>query len=139
MWEQHDCTYDDMGDDEVQQCFDEKKIASIDLKGASIRTIDVDGYMTQKLQSINMPTAGNGTRFVVLDTLKMPHFLWGESIDERRKELETNFPDIARKRALLDNWVLLHKLTRASRPIRSVTSIQQNSMGCSDSKRIQND
>ncbi|KAL7543139.1 hypothetical protein ACHAXR_012435 [Thalassiosira sp. AJA248-18] len=93
MWEPYDCVYDDMGDDLIQQCVDQKQISKIELLGASIKNI-VDGYITQKLQNINMTKdVVNGTRKVILDTLKMPHILWHKSINEHRKVLE-NFPDV---------------------------------------------
>lgn len=41
-----------------------------------------------------MTNAGDGTLSIVLDTLAMPHKLWNNPIDEHRKDLEKNFPDV---------------------------------------------
>ena len=87
-WESYDCSYEDMGDDLIQKCVDEKKISKIELKGASFKNM-IDGYMKQKLQKINMTNSTvNGTHTVVLDTLKMPHVLWHLTVDEHRQNLE---------------------------------------------------
>jgi len=93
MWEPYDCGYRIMGDDEIQQCIDQKNISKIDVRGASISEIVTD-YMSQKLQRINMTDETTGMHSVVLDTLKMPHVLWHMSVDEWRKNLES-FPDMS--------------------------------------------
>jgi len=93
-WEPHECNYHIMGDAEIQQCIDNKKISKIEYKGYSIKNI-VQGYMSQKLQHINMTkNEGNGSRAVFVDTIKMPHLLWHKSIDEHRKDLEDAFPNV---------------------------------------------
>lgn len=94
MWEPRECGYRLIGDEDIQQCIDQKKISKIEVRGASISTI-VKGYVSQRLQSINMTGGGSdGSRVVVLDTLKMPHSLWRNSKDEHRTHLENNFPNV---------------------------------------------
>jgi len=104
LWQPYECQYHDMGDDAIQQCVDQKQISSIQLKGASISSL-VDGYMAQKLQNINMTTAGNGTLSVVIDTLKMPHLLWHLSIDEYKKKLENDFQDVTDDSEYEHYWI----------------------------------
>ena len=89
-WEQIECDYKDLEHHEIQACVDKKKIKSITVAGASISGI-LTAYLSPKLRNITMVESSNKT--VVLDTLKMPHILWGRSVDSFRKELET-FPVI---------------------------------------------
>jgi len=91
FWQPYHCRYLEMGDNDIQQCVDRKKISSISLEGASIKQI-LSSYMSQKLQAINMTTAGNRTVF--LDTLKMPHLLWHKGVHDYQELLETNFPSV---------------------------------------------
>jgi len=80
-----------MGDNDIQQCIDLKKISKIELRGASIKEV-VDSYMSQKLQNINMTTDTNNT--VVFDTLKIPHLVWRKGINEHRISLMNDFPNV---------------------------------------------
>ena len=91
MWQQQDCQYYDMGDDEIQACVGRKNISSIEVRGASISSI-VDGYLSQKLENINMSKSSHKT--VILDTLKMPHILWGNSLAKFQTDLE-DFPNVS--------------------------------------------
>eukprot|EP00804_Cyclotella_cryptica_P026256 CCRYP_019842-RA/>CCRYP_019842-RA protein AED:0.04 eAED:0.04 QI:241/1/1/1/0.75/0.6/5/196/808 len=95
-WELKGCMFRDMGDNEIQQCIDAKNITAITTDGASIKAV-LDGYLAQKLQNINMTNAtsvGDEGRTISLSTLKMPHLLWAYPLDEHRKKLETEFPDV---------------------------------------------
>jgi hypothetical protein len=80
-----------MGDNEIQQCVDKKQIARIDLRGMSIRNI-IGEYLEPKMANINMMNETSNL-IVTLDTLAMPHLLWGKSVDEHLLALR-NFPDV---------------------------------------------
>jgi len=95
MWESYDCQYEEFGDDRIQQCVDQKRISKIELKGLSIRDV-VKSYLTPRLQNIKLTDAGNETLSVVIDTLKLPHQLWHLSIDDYRKQLEDNYPNVTK-------------------------------------------
>lgn len=90
-WQPFKCQYHDMGDNEIQQCVDKKQIARIDLKGMSIRNI-IGGYLEPKMANIKMMNETSNL-IVTLDTLAMPHLLWGKSINEHVEALH-NFPDV---------------------------------------------
>ncbi|KAL3792151.1 hypothetical protein ACHAW5_010409 [Stephanodiscus triporus] len=90
-WKSYSCEYREMGDNDIQQCIDLKKISKIELRGASIKDV-VDSYMSQKLQNINMTTGTNN--IVVFDTLKMSHLLWNKGINEHRISLMNDFPNV---------------------------------------------
>ena len=86
-WENYDCYYKDMGSDEIQQCIDKKNISRIELKGASVKKI-LDGYIKQKLKGIQMAEPTASSRKIFLDTLKMPHVVWHNSVQEFGNELD---------------------------------------------------
>ena len=90
-WEPYECHYDEMDDRDIQKCVDQKNITKIETQGLSVKGI-VEGYLKQKMQNINMATSGNYT--VTIDTLRMPHLLWHESVHQLRKGLE-NYPDLS--------------------------------------------
>ena len=114
-FEQNDCSYRELGDVEIQKCVDEKRISAIEARGMSISTI-VRGYLVQKLRNINMTTAGDGTKTVLLDTLKFPHLLWGLSLDKHRENLENNFPDIANNTDTDHYWISGFYITSEREP-----------------------
>lgn len=89
-WKSYACDYRELGDVEIQQCVDRKKISKIELRGASISRL-VDSYMSQKLQNINMSTETNNV--VILDTLKLSHLLWKKGINEHKNDL-TSYPNV---------------------------------------------
>lgn len=90
-WAPYKCQYRELGDKEVQQCINKKNIVGIETRGASIKQI-IDGYLEPKLRNINMKNESSNL-IVTLDTLAMPHLLWGKSIDEHVEALR-NFPDV---------------------------------------------
>ena len=90
-WEPYKCQYHDMGDNEIQQCVNKKSIARIDLRGQSIRNI-ISGYLEPKLRNIKMMNETSNL-VVTLDTLAMPHLLWGQSVDEYVATLR-DFPNV---------------------------------------------
>ncbi len=90
-WKSYTCDYREMGDANIQQCIDLKKISKIETRGASLKAV-VDSYLSQKLKNINMTT--NSSNIVVLDTLKMPHLLWHKSVNEHRNDLMNDFPNV---------------------------------------------
>ena len=95
MWEPYDCTYYDITDKELQTCVAEKGISSIDVEGASISGI-LRAYLSQRLQNItllNETEVLNSTK-VTISTLKMPHLLWGKSLQMSRTDL-MNKPNIS--------------------------------------------
>jgi hypothetical protein len=89
-WKPYSCEYQEMGDKDIQQCVDRKKISKIEIRGASISKM-VNSYMIQKLRSINMSTDTNN--IVVLDTLKLSHLLWKKTINEHKNDLQS-FPNV---------------------------------------------
>ena len=86
-WEHYNCHYKDMGLDEIQQCIDRKNISNIDLRGASVKDI-LKTYIEQKLKGIKMVQPTSSSREVVLDTLKMPHVIWHQSLMDFEAELD---------------------------------------------------
>lgn len=86
-WENYDCYYKDMSSEEIQQCIDRKNISRIEVKGASVKEI-LDSYIIQKLKGIKMAEPTASSRKIVLDTLKMPHVVWHESVQEFGNELD---------------------------------------------------
>jgi hypothetical protein len=88
-WKSYNCEYQEMGDEDIQQCVDRKKISKIEVRGASISKM-VTSYMIQKLQNIKMTDTNN---IVVLDTLKLSHLLWDKTIHEHRDDLQA-FPNM---------------------------------------------
>lgn len=85
-WKQYNCDYRDMGDSDIQKCIDRKQISSIEVRGASLKGV-VEAYLFQKLQDVNLSAESNNV--VIIDTLKMPHIVWHDGIEEHRKNLET--------------------------------------------------
>jgi hypothetical protein len=91
-----------MGDSDIQNCIDQKNISSIEVRGASLKTV-VEAYLSQKLQNINMTTETNNV--VVIDTLKLPHVVWHNGIEEHRKNLE-RYANITIKRGPIEYYFL---------------------------------
>jgi hypothetical protein len=101
-WKQYSCQYREMGDSDIQNCIDQKNISSIEVRGASLKTV-VETYLSQKLQNINMTNGTNNV--VVIDTLKLPHVVWHNGIEEHRKNLE-RYANITIKRGPIEYYFL---------------------------------
>ena len=88
--------FNDLGDEQIQQCIYDKNITNILLEGSSVRLI-VEMYLTQKLQNIQMVNATNADegRTVTLSTLSMPHLLWHNSLEVQREKFESDFPEVS--------------------------------------------
>ncbi len=86
-WENYDCSYDDMGTAEIQQCIDRKNISNIVVKGASVKEM-LERYLRQKMKGVQLVTRTAKTRIVLLDTLKMPHVVWHDSVKEFEMKLD---------------------------------------------------
>jgi hypothetical protein len=87
-WENFNCYWKDLSSVEIQQCIIDKNISNIVLKGKSIKQT-LDTYITDKLNGLKMVEDTSKSRFIILDTLAMPHVVWHQTIEEFGKELDT--------------------------------------------------
>lgn len=76
-----------MGIAEIQQCIDRKNISDIALEGMSVKQM-LKLYIGQKLKGVQLVKQTSTTRKVVLDTLKMPHVVWHDSVNEFGMKLD---------------------------------------------------
>ena len=95
-FENYDCRYDDMSSAEIQQCIDRKNISKIEMQGASVKNV-LETYIAQKLKGIQMVEQTKTSRTIILDTLKMPHVVWHESMKEFGNNLD-NYPEVDSKK-----------------------------------------
>ncbi len=86
-WENYECSYDDMGIADIQQCIDRKNISEITVEGASVKEM-LKRYIGQKLKGVQLVNKTSTTRKVILDTLKMPHVVWHDSVKEFGTKLD---------------------------------------------------
>ena len=90
-WEPYSCQYKEINNSLLQQCFTQKKISNIEVKGLSVAII-VRDYLDMRVKgvyyynessSITSNTRSRVTTMVpVIHTLFMPHLLWHYSIEQ---------------------------------------------------------
>ncbi|CAB9530475.1 NB-ARC domain [Seminavis robusta] len=103
VWNNYHCDYMDFTDQQLSQCFQTLKIASIDTRGASISGF-MKKYFLTRLANVTMysPAQNNNdpeAKYVWVKTLHWPHLLWHQSMDaweatlqkEKRKAHEIVF------------------------------------------------
>ena len=85
-WEPYSCTYLDLTDQQLQQCFNKKQISSISMEGHSIARF-VNQYLQQRLDGLEFANKSEISKQVVVTTLSFPHLLWRESEEGWYQEL----------------------------------------------------
>ena len=85
-WEPYSCTYLDLTDQQLQQCFNKKQISSVSMEGHSIARF-VNQYLQQRLDGLVFAKESETTLQVIVTTLSFPHLLWRESEEEWYQEL----------------------------------------------------
>jgi hypothetical protein len=83
VWRQDSCEYLEFTNDELQGCITDRRIASIDVKGASIAQF-LNQYLQQRLENLQFFN-GSGARFVELETLGLVHYCADSDYDLRRR------------------------------------------------------
>lgn len=78
LWESYNCVYHDTTNYEIQECIITNNISKIDVMGASISGI-LKAYLSQRIQNITLANEEPGSKRVILDSLKIPHLLWGKN------------------------------------------------------------
>jgi len=89
FWLPYNCRYVEFRRDELQSCITNKKIASIQVQGASVASF-LSEYVDQRLDGITFvqPSTNATTKQIVLNTFKLPHALWHSTANEFRQQLE---------------------------------------------------
>eukprot|EP00956_Cyclotella_meneghiniana_P024094 scaffold48051_cov43-Cyclotella_meneghiniana.AAC.7 len=87
-WESYNCVYHDTTNDEIQECVSKKNISNIDVMGKSISNI-LKLYLSQRIQNITLANDAPGSKKVILDSLQMPHLIWGKNQEEYLSHLSS--------------------------------------------------
>jgi len=91
VWKHYRCNYMEFTNEQLSQCFQTQKIASIQTAGASIGAM-LKEYIGARLEENVEYYSGEDGRTVTVDTLKWPHQIW--HLTEANIEAELNkMPD----------------------------------------------
>jgi len=93
MWKNYACDYVELTNAELQQCFDNRKIVSMQTHGTSVAGY-INEYLQQRLSHVKFfdaeatDTPKEHTLNVTLDTFSSPHLMWHNSSEEWKREFE---------------------------------------------------